>query len=188
MSGVKERDRQRRFTLKLAVLCLLLTLMAGGFWYARPVGLDILSPGMEPELIDITLTRFCEDHQSEFRNLQLASNEPGFDELLARLEELHFRRPPTNLVLQAIPCLENLTSQPKILEDGDIEDLFITLARSGPEDWSYAQLEFSIDEWSYRDFEHNVMLPLGMSQSKENGQNLGRELWDKALPSKSYLQ
>lgn len=185
MNGVKKRDRQRRLTLKIAVLCLLLALIAGGLWYARPVGLDTLAPGMEPELIDITLTRFYENQQSELQNLQLASNEPGFDELLAQLEELRFRRPPTNLVIQAIPCLENLTSQPKMLEDGDIEDLFITLAQSGPGDWRYAQLEFSIDEWSYRNFGHSVMLPLGMSQSKEIGQDLGRELWVKSLPTES---
>ena len=103
MNGVKERSRQKRHPLKITALCLLLAMIAGGFWYARPVEFDTLAPGIEPELIDITLTRFYENRQAELRNLQLASNEPGFDELLVRLEELRFRRPPTNLVLQAIP-------------------------------------------------------------------------------------
>jgi len=188
MNGVKEQSRQKRLPLKITVLCLLLAMIAGGFWYARPAGLDTLAPGMEPELIDITLTRFYENRQSELRNFQLSSNEPGFDELLVRLEDLRFRRPPTNLILQAIPCLENLPSQPKMLEDGDIEDLFITLAQSGPVDWRYAQLEFSIDEWSYRDFDRGVTLPLNMSQSKEIGQALGRELWDLAQPEQSSLK
>lgn len=124
-------------------------------------------------------------NKSELRNLQLASNDPGFDELFARLEELRFRRPPTNLVLQAVPSLGTGASQSKMLEDGDIEFLLITLAQSGPGDWRYAQLEFSTDEWSYRDFNHNVTLPLSMSQSKKTGQTLGRELWDLAYPAPS---
>ena len=140
---------------------------------------------MEPELIDITVTRFYESQQSKLLTLHLASGEPGFDELLSRLEELHFRRPPTNLVLQAVPALGNGASQPKMLEDGDIEDLFITLAESGPEGWKETKLGFFIDEWSYRDFDHSVTLPLGMSQSKETGQALGRELCDLAQPAPS---
>jgi hypothetical protein len=160
-------------------------LIAGGFWYARPVDLDTVAPGMEPELIDICLISFDADQQMEDRYLRLTSNEPGFDKLLSRLEELCFRRPPTNLVLQAVPSLEKLTYHPKMLEDGDIEHLIITLAQSGPEGWKIAELDFDIDEWSYRDFDHSVTLPLSMSQSKEIGQALSRELWDLAQPAQS---
>lgn len=185
MNGMKERVRQKKRALKIAVLCLLLALIAGGFWYARPVGLDSLAPDMEPELIDISLSRFYENRQSEFRTLHLASGEPGFDELLSRLEELRFRRPLTNLALQAIPCLRNPVFQPKQLEDGDLEFFFITLIQFDSEGRKNTNLDFYIDEWSYRDFNHNVTLPLSMSQSKEIGQALGRKIWDKALPSES---
>lgn len=185
MNGVKARSRQKKRPLIIAALCLLLAMIAGGFWYARPVGLDTLAPGIKPELIDICLIYFDSDQQMEDRYLRLTSSEPGFDKLLSRLEELRFRRPPTNLVLQAAPFLENLASQPKMLEDGSIEHLIITIAQSDPEGWKNAELDFDIDEWSYRDFSHSVTLPLGMSQSKEIGQTLGRELWDQAQPEQS---
>jgi hypothetical protein len=185
MNGIKERDRQRKLTPKIAVLCLLLALIAGGFWYNRPVGLDTLVPDMKPEWIDSSLVRFNENQESELRTLHLVSGEPGFDKLLSRLEELRFRRPPTNLVLQAVPSLGNGPSQPKMLEDGDFEFFFIRFTESVPEGQKEAELDFFIDEWSYRDFDQSVTLPLGMFQSKELGQALGRELWDLAQPAPS---
>jgi len=177
-AAVKKKHRLR----KVVLLFCLLVLLGAGLWYARPVGLTVLFPGMEPEIIDVTLIHFGDDQRMETRNIQLSADDAGFDALLSRVEALRFHRPPTNLVLQAVPALSDRFAPAKPVEDDDIEHVYITLAQSVSEDPRYAQVTFYIDEWSYRDFEHNVSLPLIMPKGKEIGQALARDFWEIAAP------
>lgn len=177
--------RARRITF---LLCLLL-LIGGGLWYARPVGLEILYPGMEPELFDISMRRFYEAGGTQTRSLRLAVEDPGFDEALSLLKALRFRRPLTNLVLQAIPPLANGPSQSKQLEEGMIYNMYLLgLVSSDSGDWNAEGLVFWVDEWFYTGntlWGGSVRLPLKMSDSGKIGQAMGQELWEIATPVES---
>lgn len=177
----KAGAKKRRLQKTLLIFCFLL-LIGGGLWYARPVGLTVLFPGIKPEDIDVTLIHFVDDQRMETRNIQLSAVDPGFDELLTQVETLRFHRPLWNLVLQAVPMLSDRFAQTKLVADGDIEHVYITLAQSVSEDRRYAQLTFYVDEWSYRDFDRRVSLPLIMFNGKEIGQALARDFWEIAIP------
>ena len=57
--------------------------------------------------MDVTLIRF-NGHGHTDRSLRLTPEDPEFAPLLRRLEALRFRRSPTNLLLQAMPFLQDL--------------------------------------------------------------------------------
>lgn len=182
-TGAKKRPR------RIALLLCLLLLIGGGLWYTRPVGLDTLYPGMEPELFDISMRRFYEAGGTQTRSLRLAAEDPGFDEALSLLKALRFRRPLTNLVLQAIPPLANGPSQSKQLEEGMIYNMYLLgLVPSDSGDWNAEDLVFWVDEWFYFGntlWGGSVRLPLKTSDSGKIGQALGRELWEIPAPADS---
>lgn len=60
MSTEEKADaKKRRLRITLLIFCFLL-LIGGGLWYARPVGLETLYPGMEPDILDISISRSYE--------------------------------------------------------------------------------------------------------------------------------
>ena len=150
-----KRDLPLMLAVLLAIWCM---------WYARPVGVDTLFPDLEPDSIYVTLIDFT-GSSHEDRNLELTAGTPEFDALWADIQELQFRRSPLNVVVQAFPFLENLSSNSKTMEDGDITHMFLDL-------W--------VDAWEYRDFDHGVNLPLVMKNAKDIGQSMAHDLWDQA--------
>lgn len=180
------KHAQKRRTV---LFLLILALLAGSLWYARPVGLDTLYPNLEPDLIDVTLIQF-NGHGHTDRSLRLTPEDPEFAPLLRRLEALRFRRSPTNLLLQAMPFLQDLLpAAVKTTGDGEIQHLIIGLAEdTGTDAWRHADLQFRIDRWSYRDFEHGVSLPLFSKDGKTAGQALAQELWDLSLDFSARLE
>ena len=184
-AGAKKRPR------RIALLLCLLLLIGGGLWYARPVGLDTLYPGMEPEIFDISISRFYKVWDNQPRNLRIAAGEPGFDELLSEWKALRFRRPLTNLVLQAIPPLANGPSRSLPLEEGMVHTLYILgIVHADSGEWNAAGLFFWIDEWSYTGntlWGEAVHLPLKLSHDREVGQALGEKLWEASAPFESKL-
>lgn len=172
--------KKRRLTL----LCLLLALAAGALWYARPMGIYELYPGMEADLISVHLMAVDQALEMESRDLRLSAGDPGFEALLARVEELRFRRPPTDVLLLVLPALGNaFSSSTKTLEAGDIQHLYIDLAQDiGREPWRSGELSLWVDQWTYRDFDRGVSLPLSLAGGRDASQALARELWDMAPP------
>ena len=181
----KAGAKKRRLRKTLLIFCFLL-LIGGGLWYARPVGLETLYPGMEPDIFDISISRSYEVRDYQPRNLRIATGEPGFDELLSEWKALRFRRPLTNLVLQAIPPLANGPSGPKPLEEGMVHTMDILgIVHADSGEWNAAGLFFWIDEWSYTGetlWGGAVNLPLKLSHGGEIGQMLGERLWDASMP------
>lgn len=169
---------------RLALLCLLLALAAGALWYARPMGIYELYPGMEADLISIHLMAVDQALEMESRDLRLSAGDPGFEALLARVEELRFRRPPTDVLLLVLPALgDAFSSSTKTLEAGDIQHLYIDLAQDiGREPWRSGELSLWVDQWTYRDFGRGVSLPLALAGGKDATQALARELWALAEP------
>ena len=83
------------------VLLVILVLTGGCLWYMRPV--PVARPDLEPERMQISLMCTGGPWSTENRSLELEQGDPQFEELLAQMKAFRFRRPPTNLILQAIP-------------------------------------------------------------------------------------
>ena len=95
-----------KLTLKRDLPLLLAALLViWGLWYARPIGVDTLFPGLEPDLVYVTLIDFTGSGHED-QNLKLTAGTEEFDDLWSEIQELRFRRSPFNVVVQALPFLE----------------------------------------------------------------------------------
>ena len=175
--------QNHRWIITIAVLVAVLIL---GLWYKQPKTIREITGIAAPDNIHISITRFDEQINMEQRKLALSAGDEGFDALMAQLDELEFRRPPTNLLYIALPFLTELGESTKEWEDGDFQHLYITLSTSTQgEPWSSGEVSFWIDQWSYRDYEHDLTLPLAVVDSKETGQALCAQLWEISQPAES---
>lgn len=167
----------------ITAIVLLVVVLIGCLYYKRPLDIKELTGVTNPDNISISVILVDENIDKEQRDLTLSAGDEGFDELLARLEEIKFRRPPTNLVRIALPFLPELGESSKEWEDGDFQHLVISLSQPGEgETRIQGHVRFWIDEWEYRDFDRAIMLPLAVENSKATGQDLCAELWDMATP------
>ena len=175
--------QSHRWIITIAVLVAVLIL---GLWYKQPKTIREITGIAAPDNIHISITRFDEQINMEQRKLALSAGDEGFDALMAQLDELEFRRPPTNLLYIALPFLTELGESTKEWEDGDFQHLYITLSTSTQgEPWSSGEVSFWIDQWSYRDYEHDLTLPLAVVDSKETGQALCAQLREISQPAES---
>ena len=171
-----------KLTLKRDLPLLLAALLViWGLWYARPIGVDTLFPGLEPDTIYVTLIDFT-GSSHEDRSLEFTAGTPEFDELWAEVQALKFRRSPLNVVVQVLPFLEGIVgSHVKYPEADDIDHLIIGFAQdNGTDTWRSEDLQFWTNTWSYRDFDHGVTLPLMMKNGHEIGQKMAHDLWEQA--------
>ena len=175
--------QSHRWIITIAVLVAVLIL---GLWYKQPKTIREITGIAAPDNIHISIIRFDEQINMEQRKLHLSAGDEGFDALMAQLDQLEFRRPPTNLLYIALPFLTELGESTKEWEDGDFQHLYITLSTSTQgEPWSSGEVSFWIDQWSYRDYEHDLTLPLAVVDSKETGQALCAQLWEISQPAES---
>ena len=170
-----------KLTLKRDLPLLLAALLViWGLWYARPIGVETLFPGLEPDSIYVTLIDFT-GSSHEDRNLELTAGTPEFDDLWSEIRELRFRRSPFNVVVQVLPFLEGIVgSHVKYPEADDIDHLLIGFAQdNGTDTRRSEELQFWTNTWSYRDFDHGVTLPLMMKNGHEIGQKMAHALWEQ---------
>lgn len=166
----------------MAVLAVVLVLT---MWYKRPLDIRQLTGITEPEEISVTILRRNGDMDPEERELILSAGDEGFDTLLERLEEIEFRRPPTNLIRMALPFLPESTNA-KEAEDGEFQNLYLLLsAPTESGEWVGGLVTFEVDQWQYADFDREATLDLAVTDSKETGQALCAELWEMAQPVES---
>lgn len=174
---------KREKLLYIIVIAALVAALAGALVYKRPLDIKTLTGVTEPDDISITILTRDETMDLQQRDLILSAGDEGFEELLTRLEELQFRRPPTNLIRIALPFLADLGATTKEWEDGDFQHLYIILSQTdGNGNRISGHVEFWIDQWEYRDFDRSIMLPLAVEDGKATGQALCAELWDQATP------
>ena len=175
--------QSHRWIITIAVLVAVLIL---GLWYKQPKTIREITGIAAPDNIHISIIRFDEQINMEQRKLHLSAGDEGFDALMAQLDQLEFRRPPTNLLYIALPFLTELGESTKEWEDGDFQHLYITLSTSTQgEPWPSVEVSFWIDQWSYRDYEHSLTLPLAVVDGKETGQALCAQLWEISQPVES---
>ena len=156
-------------------------LVIWGLWYTRPIGVDTLYPELEPDIIEVYLSDF-NTYRHEDRRLKLTAGTEEFDDLWSEIQELRFRRAPFNVVVQALPFLEGIVdTYVKYPETDDLDTMSISFAQdNGTDIWRSEHLQFDVDAWSYRDFDHGVTLPLMMKNGHEIGQKMAHELWEQA--------
>ena len=167
----------------ITAIAVLAAALVAALVYKRPLDIKTLTGVTEPDDIAITVLLVDEDMDTQQRDLTLSAGDEGFDELLARLEELRFRRPPTNLIRIGLPCLPESGGEAQKWEDGEFQHLFISLSQPGENgERVYGYVEFWVDEWEYRDFDRNLSLPLAVENAKETGQDLCAQIWEIATP------
>lgn len=167
-------------------IVLLVAVLILGLWYKQPKTIREITGIAAPDDIYISIILLDENMDMEQRELTLSAGDEGFDALMAQLDELEFRRPPTNLLRIALPFLPGLDESSKEWEEGDFQHLYITLSSSAQDEpRPRGEVSFWIDQWSYWDYEHGLTLPLAVVDSKETGQALCAQLWEISQPAES---
>ena len=160
---------------------IVVVLVLWALWYARPVGVETLFPGLEPDQISVTVLDFDGSKQAD-RSLTLLKGTPEFDELWGKVQALRFRRAPTSVLVQALPFLAGTSSsQSKTLEEDDIGHLYLDFFQGNDPSTAWVgELSFRIDSWAYQDLDHGVTLPLRMKDSQAIGQEMAHAFWERA--------
>ena len=152
------------------ILLVILALIGGCLWYMRPV--PVVDPDLEPERMQISLICNGGPWSMESRSLELERGDPVFEELLAQMKAFRFRRPPTNLVLQAIPALGSLTNRTHVLTEPEYQ-VYVTL---GTEESSGTRFCYDMGDW--QDLNHRAALPL--LPVELDGRAWAESLWEQA--------
>lgn len=139
----------------------------------RPADIYTLSPDLDPVLIDISILRNGGGGDLQNSHLRYEKGDAGFDEALAEIESLRFRRPPINPLFQALPFLPEIGTQNHTIDDYDYH-IDIALGSGDSTVWD-GNISYVLGTWEYRDYDHSVSLPLTM----KDGQTVGKELGDK---------
>lgn len=167
-------------------IVLLVAALILGLWYKQPKTIREITGIAAPETVSVTIERRDVSQGTEQRKLTLSAGDEGFDALMVQLDELEFRRPPTNLLRIALPFLGDADSGEKDWEEGDFYRMDVAISSS---DWegptAPSEVSFWVDQWSYRDFEHDLTLPLAVVDGKETGQALCAQLWEISQPIES---
>ena len=172
----------------IVVMAVLGIILVATLIYKRPLDIQQLTGVAEPDELSINITFVDGTADIEQRVLTLSAGDEGFDPLLARLEEIQFRRPPTNLIRIALPALPEIgdTSDTKEAEDGEFQSLTLYLSGTDESGESVSgKVTFEVDQWQYRNFDREVTLNLAVVDSKATGQALCAELWEMAQPVES---
>lgn len=165
----------------IAVMAVLAVVLVLTLWYKRPLNIREITGVAEPETISVSIE--CRDAAAgvDTRELTLSAGDEGFDALLAQLDALEFRRPPTNLVRILLPFLGDADSGSKDWENGEFYRLYVTLSTP---DWTGdhapSEVIFWVDQWYYRDFGRQQTLTLAVVDGEETGQALCAQLWEQA--------
>lgn len=94
-------------------IVLLVAVLILGLWYKQPKTIREITGIAEPDDIHISIMLLDENLNAEQRELTLSAGDDGFDALMAQLNQLEFRRPPTNLLRIALPFLPGLDESSK---------------------------------------------------------------------------
>lgn len=155
------------------VLCLVIAfLLAWGLWYARPVDIYALEPGLgELQVINV----FIDQHASPgtvspSRQQAFTPEAPEWEAVLAEVEALRFRRPPWNLILQFL-------DQNTVPVHSSYTGAYTTLIKVRGEDGRNVGVQFCTREWLRFSLYSNRNLELWMRDGEEIGIALSERLW-----------
>lgn len=150
-------------------LAIVLTLVLWAAWYARPVDVYTVAPGVkEPDFMDFTLSELGDSHK-DYPTKNVSPEDPEWRPALEAIEALRFRRPPWNLLLQYVP---EHTTTGRITHDGDYHILF-SLYKQGS---GSIRMQFFIDEWMYYSPHCSRNLTLWVEDARQAGEALAEVL------------
>ena len=168
----------KRNVWRYLVLGAFVCLLVWGLWYHRPVGVEVLFPGLEIDRVEVTLLRTKGGEEDWERKLSLSAGEPEFDSLMEEVRALRFRRAPWNPLVRAIPALSRSVPGAVISEEDKVQRMYLTFAG---ETERYGELFFYVGYWRYLDnAAGNAQLTLSMTDGNAVGQALAGELWELA--------
>ena len=159
----------------LPLLGIVAVLVLWGLWYGRPVGVETLFPGFDPDRVEV----IASDHNVSPTESYLKGT-PEYDDVLSEIRGLRFRRSVWNPIRQILPD----QGVRKHSDDPDYRSLvFDFIQDDGKENHAIYRLEFFVDEWFYCIVSGNgKFLPLGMTDSKTVGMEMAQRYLDQ-IPS-----
>lgn len=160
--------KQARWKGWISPILLALVVLAG-VWYYHPVGLDTLYPLSDPVSINVLIDQF-DGQRINHKIFDVDAASPEGQALVARLEALRIRRPPTNLLFQLLPS----TASGRTFSKGDYNLVLHVFDADG----SWVALQFFIDAWEYDTPASSQYLPCSVSGGAAAGQELGDTLWE----------
>ena len=168
----------KRNVWRYLVLGAFVCLLVWGLWYHRPVGVEVLFPGLEIDRVEVTLLRTQGGEEDWERKLSLSAGEPEFDSLMEEVRALRFRRSPWNPLVRAIPALSRSVPGGELSGEDKVQRMYLTFAG---ETERVGELFFYMGHWRYLDSAAgNTQLTLSMTDGKAVGQALAGELWELA--------
>ena len=150
-----------------------------GIWYTQPVDVYGLDQNLSIDRINISLIRSeagMADDDLQDRSVTFERGEEGFDDALARVEALEFKRPFKNL-MPTIPFLQKEHTV-KTIEDYEYH-IYVHLAAEGSEVWDLTLSGF-FDEWEYRKDTFDQDYPLNVTKNTESMKSFGDHFWEMA--------
>ena len=170
-----------KFRKYLPLLGIVAVLVLWGLWYGRPVGVETLFPGFDPDSVEVIASDYNVSPTESY-----SRGTPEYDDVLSEIRGLRFRRSVWNPIRQILPD----QGVRKHSDDPDYRSLvFDFIQDDGKENHAIYRLEFFVDEWFYCAVSGDAKtLSLGMTDSKAVGTEMAQRYLDqlmRQLPSDS---
>lgn len=164
-----------KFRKYLPLLGIVAVLVLWGLWYGRPVGVETLFPGFDPDSVEVIASDYNVSPTESY-----SRGTPEYDDVLSEVRGLQFRRSVWNPIRQILPD----QGVRKHSDDPDYRSLvFDFIQDDGKENHAIYRLEFALNQWSYCIVSGNgKFLPLGMTDSKTVGMEMAQRYLDQ-IPS-----
>lgn len=159
----------------LPLLGIVAVLVLWGLWYGRPVGVETLFPGFDPDSVEVIASDYNVSPTESY-----SRGTPEYDAVLSEVRGLRFRRSVWNPIRQILPD----QGVRKHSDDPDYRSLvFDFIQDDGKENHAIYRLEFFIDEWFYCAVSGDAKtLSLGMTDSEAVGTEMAQRYLDQ-IPS-----
>lgn len=164
-----------KFRKYLPLLGIVAVLVLWGLWYGRPVGVETLFPGFDPDSVEVIASDYNVSPTESY-----SRGTPEYDDVLSEVRGLQFRRSVWNPIRQILPD----QGVRKHSDDPDYRSLvFDFIQDDGKENHAIYRLEFFVDEWFYCAVSGDAKtLSLGMTDSKTVGMEMAQRYLDQ-IPS-----
>lgn len=164
-----------KFRKYLPLLGIVAVLVLWGLWYGRPVGVETLFPGFDPDSVEVIASDYNVSPTESY-----SRGTPEYDDVLSEIRGLRFRRSVWNPIRQILPD----QGVRKHSDDPDYRSLvFDFIQDDGKENHAIYRLEFFVDEWFYCAVSGDAKtLSLGMTDSKAVGMEMAQRYLDQ-IPS-----
>ncbi len=156
-----------KFRKYLPLLGIVAVLVLWGLWYGRPVGIETLFPGFDPDSVEVIASDYNVSPTESY-----SRGTPEYDDVLSEIRGLRFRRSVWNPIRQILPD----QGVRKHSDDPDYRSLvFDFIQDDGKENHAIYRLEFFVDEWFYCAVSGDAKtLSLGMTDSEAVGTEMAQ--------------